>query len=101
MIHDGADVQPIVLKTDGDQRPPGDERGEFAGGQLTRIGIQPRAVGGQEEVAPVAVHLGPLVLCTASSTASGCSPNSSLRTARSSRSGSRRSSQRVTDSSGR
>ena len=61
VIHDGADVQPIIL-TDGDQRPPGNERGEFAGGQLTRIGIQPRAVGGQEEVAPVALHLGPLVL---------------------------------------
>ncbi len=60
-VHDGADVQPVIL-ADGDQRPPGDEGGELAGGQFTRAGVQPRAVGGQEQVAAVAVELGALVL---------------------------------------
>src|SRR6202034_743143 len=60
-VHDGADVQSVVL-ADGDQRPRGDEGGKFAGGQLTRLGIQPRAVGGQEQVALVAIQFGPLVV---------------------------------------
>ena len=40
----------------------GDEGGELAGGQLAGAGVEPGRVGGQEQVAGVAVELGPLVL---------------------------------------
>ena len=60
-LHHRTDVQTVVL-ADGDQRLGRDERGEFAGGQLAGGGVELRAVGGQEQVAAVAVELWTLAL---------------------------------------
>ena len=74
------DVEAVVL-ADGDQRLRRDERGDLAGGQLAgRVSSSRDAVGGQEQVrrgsgrASAADGRG-----RASSTASGCRPNSSLQ----------------------
>ena len=101
VVEHGADVQAVVL-ADGDQRPRRDERGQLAGGQLAgrrRPGARRRRAGtGGCGSGPAWAARG---TCTASSTASGCSPNSALSTARSSRSGLCRSSQTTADSSAR
>jgi hypothetical protein len=60
-LDDRVDVQPVVL-ADGDQRLAGDEGRDLAGAQLAGAGVQPRPVGGQEQVAAVAVKLGPLAV---------------------------------------
>src|SRR5712664_2037864 len=51
-LDDGADVKPVIL-ADGDQRPSGDEGGEFAGDQLTRADVEPRSVRVQEQMSAV------------------------------------------------
>ena len=58
-LDDLADVQAVVL-ADGDQRVRQHERGHLAGGQLAGGRIEPRAVGGHEQVGVVAVDLRPL-----------------------------------------
>jgi hypothetical protein len=90
-LNDCADVQPIAF-ADGDQRLTGNEGRELTGGQLAGAGVEPGCVGGQEQVAGVAVELGPLAVVQRVFDGSGCRPNSSLSTARSSWSGPRRSS---------
>ena len=60
-VHHRADVQPVVL-ADGDQRLAGDEGGEFTGRQFAGAGVELCSVGGQEQVAAVAVQLRPLAL---------------------------------------
>src|SRR5262249_9137106 len=60
-IDDGPDVQPVVF-AHGDQRLAGDEGRELAGHQLTRAGVELGRVRGQEQVAGVAVKLGPLAV---------------------------------------
>jgi hypothetical protein len=57
-LDDLADVKAVVL-ADGDQRARQDEGGELAGGELAGRPVEPRAVGGEEQVRAVAVDLRP------------------------------------------
>lgn len=97
-----ADVEAVIL-AHGDERGGGDESVHLGRGQLPRLGVESDGIRAEEQMTFVAVQLGTLMLLDGvfDGQIKGWRPNSSVTTAKSASSGSRRSNQTMVPASPR